>query len=144
MVRPGFAEEDFPAMRCRFCALALALAVAPTMYVYVADGTAWAVQPATLAQAGVDASETDGAAPAEDQREPSDEGQPATEDQSADLDVPLRQGDSRRVDQLDTADDNGPLAPHPAALAHPDHDVIVCEAGCDQTPGSIVYMKKRQ
>ena len=55
-----------------------------------------------------------------------------------------RNGETRRIDALDTADDDEERAPHPAALAHPGHDVVVCEAGCDKTAGSIVFMKRRE
>lgn len=48
------------------------------------------------------------------------------------------------ADGLDWDEDSRPRPPHPAQLAHPDHDVVVCEAGCDGSPGSIVYLKKRE
>jgi len=48
------------------------------------------------------------------------------------------------ADGLDWDEDSRPWAPHPAQLAHPDHDVVVCEAGCDGSPGSIVYRRKRE
>jgi hypothetical protein len=57
--------------------------------------------------------------------------------------LPLRLGASRRIDRFDAVDDDRKRAPHPAALAHPGHDVIVCEAGCDKAAGSIVYMRRR-
>ena len=40
-------------------------------------------------------------------------------------------------DGPDWDEDSRPRAPHPQELAHPDHDVVVCEAGCDGSPGSI-------
>jgi hypothetical protein len=129
-------------MHGRFRILAVALAVALTMCVSK-ESTAWADQPMTLAEAGTEGSQDDGAAPAEDNPEPSGEGQAAAEDDGRDLGVPLGLGVSRRLDPSDAADD-APRAPHPAALAYPDHDVVVCEAGCDKTAGSVVYMKKRQ
>lgn len=33
--------------------------------------------------------------------------------------------------------------PHPLAAAHPDHHIIVCVAGCNQTGPGIVYMAPR-
>jgi hypothetical protein len=47
-------------------------------------------------------------------------------------------------DELDWDEDSRPRPPHPAQLAHPDYDVVVCEAGCDGEPGSIVYLQKRE
>jgi hypothetical protein len=100
--------------------------------------------PALLAQSDVDASEDSGAAPAEDGTEVSSEGEAEPGEASPDPDVTVRLGDSRRIDAFDAVDDEGGRMPHPAALAHPGHDVVVCEAGCDKTAGSIVYMQKRQ
>jgi hypothetical protein len=34
--------------------------------------------------------------------------------------------------------------PHPLQLADPDHDVVVCEAGCDGPAGAIVFLLKRK
>src|SRR5262245_9799131 len=62
---------------------------------------------------------------------------------------------SRREDQLglvrrrnsfdpDAEEANGTPSPHPVQLAHPDHDVVICEAGCDGPAGAIVYLQKRQ
>jgi hypothetical protein len=32
---------------------------------------------------------------------------------------------------------------HPMVLAHPDHNVVVCEAGCSGKPGSVVHFKRK-
>jgi hypothetical protein len=52
----------------------------------------------------------------------------------------------RRLDSFDPDADaaNGMASPHPVQLAHPDHDVVICEAGCDGPAGAIVYLQKRQ
>jgi hypothetical protein len=42
------------------------------------------------------------------------------------------------------ADSSGSKPPHPLQLAYPDHDVVVCEAGCDGPAGTIVYLQKRK
>jgi len=124
-------------MRRLFCALPSALAFALAMPAHV--GTAEPLRPTTIAQA--EAPDDEEQAPpnkAPDSRqEPSEEPIPGPQD-------PPRMGDSRRPDLFDAAQDARPPAPHPAALAHPDHDIVVCEAGCDKTAGSIVYMKKRE
>jgi hypothetical protein len=52
-------------------------------------------------------------------------------------------GDSRRPDPFD-ANNERPAQPNPAATANPDHDVVVCEAGCDGPRGEVVYKKKKQ
>jgi hypothetical protein len=49
------------------------------------------------------------------------------------------------MDAFDAVEDEGRRrVPHPAAIDYPDHDVVVCEAGCDKTAGSIVFMKRRE
>ena len=52
----------------------------------------------------------------------------------------------RRADGFDPDADetSGTQLPHPLQLAHPDHDVVVCEAGCDGPAGAIVYLQKRK
>jgi hypothetical protein len=112
--------------------------------------------PAALAQADAEASDDDGSGQTEEGAEPSDagqtdegvepsnEGQTAAGDEDGGPDLPLRLGDSRRIDPFDAVDDEGRHAPHPAAIAHPGHDVVVCEAGCDKTAGSIVFIKRRE
>jgi hypothetical protein len=92
----------------------------------------------------LDASDDDGSGQTEDRPEASDEAQAAPDDESLGPNLPLRLGDSRRIDPFDAADADGKRAPHPAALDHPGHDVVVCEAGCDKAAGSIVYMQKRE
>jgi hypothetical protein len=52
----------------------------------------------------------------------------------------------RRLDSFDPDADeaSGAASPHPVQLAHPDHDVVICEAGCDGPAGAIVYLQKRR
>jgi hypothetical protein len=52
----------------------------------------------------------------------------------------------RRADAFDAEADEtgGTRPPHALQLAYPDHDVVVCEAGCDGPAGAIVYLQKRQ
>ncbi len=52
----------------------------------------------------------------------------------------------RRADGFDPDADEtgGTQLPHPLQLAHPDHDVVVCEAGCDGPAGAIVDLPKRK
>lgn len=133
-------------MRRLFSALPLAFVLALTGPVGV--GSAEAVQPATLAQAGAEAPEDQGPSqPGEEQPPPDqspDDRQEPPEEQIPGPQVPPRMGDIRRPDPFEAAVDVSQPAPHPAALAYPDHDVVVCEAGCDKTAGTIVYMKKRE
>ncbi len=114
--------------------LALGLAAALTA------GPATQVQASqTVAQATDD--EDDGQPPPRSrgpaQQEPVEE--PASELQS-----PPRLGDSRRPDPFDANDDRPAQSPNPAAAANPDHDVVVCEAGCDGPRGEVVYKQKKQ
>ena len=44
----------------------------------------------------------------------------------------------------DADESSGSKPPYPLQLAYPDHDVVVCEAGCDGPAGAIVYLQKRQ
>jgi hypothetical protein len=120
-----------------------ALAVALAVCVGNEGSAPWAGQPATLAEADAEGSQDEGGAPAEETPEPLDEGQAAAGGEDSGSGMPLGLGVTRRMDPFEAAYDR-PRAPHPAALAHPGHDVVVCEAGCDKTAGSIVYMKKRQ
>jgi hypothetical protein len=55
-------------------------------------------------------------------------------------------GSVRRADgfEADAAESGASEASHPMQLAHPEHDVVVCEAGCDGPAGTIVYLQKRQ
>jgi hypothetical protein len=52
----------------------------------------------------------------------------------------------RRADGFDPDVDetSGSKPPHPLQLAYPDHDVVVCEAGCAGPAGAIVYLQKRE
>jgi hypothetical protein len=51
----------------------------------------------------------------------------------------------RRTDTFDNwVDEAQPPRPHPAELANPGHDVVICEAGCDGPSGTVVYKQKRQ
>jgi hypothetical protein len=55
-------------------------------------------------------------------------------------------GESRRVDPFDAAEEEARATSgvqRRAAAANPEHDVIICEAGCDGPPGAIVYRKKK-
>jgi hypothetical protein len=138
----------------RVLPLALALALAGPVCV---PGDAGAVQPTTLAQA--EGPQDDGPSPPDEERPsptedrpdpnddrpaPADERQAPPEEEIPGPEVPPRAGETRRIDPFDAVDDDTARTPHPAALAHPDHDVVVCEAGCDKTVGAIVYMKKRE
>lgn len=55
-------------------------------------------------------------------------------------------GCARRADGFgpDADESSGSKPPHPLQLAYPDHDVVVCEAGCDGPADAIVYLQKRQ
>lgn len=55
-------------------------------------------------------------------------------------------GSVRRADRIEAEleESRASEAPHAMQLAHPEHDVVVCEAGCDGPAGSIVYLQKRQ
>jgi hypothetical protein len=132
-------------MRRPIRALTWALALALTGFAY-AGGNAQAARPAVLAQA--DGPQDEGPTqPADERTEPaapSDEVKAPSEEEIPGPEVPPRVGDTRRIDPLDAVDDDAARTPHPAALAHPGHDVVVCEAGCDKTAGSIVFMKKRE
>ena len=33
--------------------------------------------------------------------------------------------------------------PHPLQLANPDHDIAICEAGCNGPRGALVYMRRK-
>jgi hypothetical protein len=100
------------------------------------DATA---QRAGLAQAEAGASEDEGPPqPIEERPEPPNDEIPGS-------DAPIRQGESRRSDPFDDLDQDGrPRASHPVAAAHPHHDIVVCEAGCDGSAGTIVFMKRRE
>ena len=52
----------------------------------------------------------------------------------------------RRADTFaaDAEEADGTRPAHAVQLAYPDHDVVVCEAGCDGPAGAIVYLRKRQ
>jgi hypothetical protein len=129
-------------MRRPACALALALALALTGLAG-AGGEAGAVQPSTMAQAASAAPDEDDSQ--ERSPEAADDQQGPAQGEDRGLEVPPRLGEVRRMDAFDAVDDEGRRhAPHQAALDYPDHDVVVCEAGCDKTAGSIVYMKRRE
>jgi hypothetical protein len=82
--------------------------------------------------------------PNEEPPAPPDEVKAPSEEEIPGPEVIPRNGETRRIDALDTVDDDEARAPHPAALAHPGHDVVVCEAGCDKTADSVVFMKRRE
>jgi hypothetical protein len=138
-------------MRRRSCALALALAFALAGLAWPA-GDAGAAQPLIVAQSETEAPPDDGPTqpseerpdPSEETPEPADMPQPQPDEEIQGPDVPPRAGETRRIDPFDAVDDDAARTPHPAALAHPEHDVVVCEAGCDKTAGSIVFMRKRE
>jgi hypothetical protein len=67
------------------------------------------------------------------------------EESSEERPLPL-QGVTRRLDPFDAneAPIRSAQAPHSAAAAHPGHEVVVCEAGCDGPPGTVVYKTKRE
>jgi hypothetical protein len=135
-------------MRRRSCAFASALALALAGLAWPA-GAAGAAQPVIVAQSETDEPPDDGPTqpneerpdPSEENPEPADMPQPDEEIQGPD--VPPRAGETRRIDPFDAMDDDA-RTPHPAALAHPEHDVVVCEAGCDKSAGSIVFLRKRE
>ena len=132
-------------MRRRFRALPLALALALTGGLVCVAGNAGAVHPATLAQARPEAPPDDGPTQPDEERPAPTEERPApSEDEIPGPEVPPRVGETRRIDPFDAVDDDAARTPHPAALPYPEHDVVVCEAGCDKTAGAIVFMKKRE
>jgi hypothetical protein len=55
-------------------------------------------------------------------------------------------GSVRQADRFeaDAEESRASETPHAMQLAHPEHDVVVCEAGCDGPAGTIVYLQKRQ
>ncbi len=117
-----------------------------------AGANAEATRPAAFVLAQAEGPQDDGPTqPADERTEPNEE-PPAPADEvkaPSEEEIPgpqviPRVGETRRIDPLDTVDDDAARTPHPAALAHPGHDVVVCEAGCDKTAGSIVFMKKRE
>lgn len=133
-------------MRRPACAPALALALAAAGLACTGR-EAGAVQPMMLAQAGAADPNEDDSSQRDQKRspEPADDQPSPPEEVDRGLDVPPRLGEVRRMDAFDAVEDEGRRrAPHPAAIDYPDHDVVVCEAGCDKTAGSIVYMKRRE
>ena len=54
-------------------------------------------------------------------------------------------GAVRRGEGYDPDADDGGRAgtPHPLQLANPDHDIAICEAGCNGPRGAIVYMRRK-
>jgi hypothetical protein len=143
------------AMRRPIRALPWALALTLTGLA-CGGGHAEAARPAALAQFQVQAQaegpQDEGPSqpvdertePTEEPPVPVDDVKTPSEEEVPGPDVIPRAGERRRIDPLDTVDDDAARTPHPAALAHPEHDVVVCEAGCDKTAGSIVFMKKRE
>jgi hypothetical protein len=134
-------------MRRRSCAFALAFALAGLAW---PAGDAGAAQPLIVAQSETEGPPDDGPTqPTEDRPDPSEEtpepaDMPQPDEEIQGPEVPPRAGETRRIDPFDAVDDDAARTPHPAALAHPEHDVVVCEAGCDKTAGSIVFMRKRE
>ncbi len=122
-------------MRRRSCALLPMFGLA-LMALVCAGGHPGTVQAANLSQAQAEAPEDDTPPPADERPDPADSEIPGP-------DVPPRMGDTRRIDPFDDLEQQA-RAPHPAAAAHPDHDVVVCEAGCDGAAGTVVYMKSRE
>jgi len=112
--------------------------------------TGGTAEPLIVAQSETDDPPDEGPTqPSEDRPAPPDEGpepadMPQPDEEIQGPEVPPRAGATRRIDPFDAVDDDAARTPHPAALAHPEHDVVVCEAGCDKTAGSVVFMKKRE
>ena len=120
--------------------LAFALMVLPCAWGYAGDGRPIAIAQAVNAEEGEDDSPT----PPEKAPESKDDEAPP-EEEYVPADAPNRLGQSRRMDPFDAAEEpKAPGAPHPAIAAHPGHDVVVCEAGCDGPSGTIVYMQKKE
>ena len=133
--------------RSRVLASAFVLALAGSVWP-VAHGAA--APPLVVAQAETDTPQDDEPAQPNDERpDPSEDGPEPADMPQPDEDIPgpevaPRPGETRRIDPFDAVDDDVARTPHPAALAYPDQDVVVCEAGCDKTAGAIVFMKKRE
>jgi hypothetical protein len=123
---------------CLYCLLlALLLAAAPLLVTAISQAQPAAAEPGNdLAPAPDDEEEEGGNDTAER------EGRRAPDTSRRDYQLGL----VRRLDSFDPDADeaNGAASPHPVQLAHPDHDVVICEAGCDGPAGAIVYLQKRQ
>ncbi|HXE68680.1 MAG TPA: hypothetical protein VN523_04930 [Hyphomicrobiaceae bacterium] len=123
---------------CLCCLLlALLLAAAPLLPIAISQAQPGAAEPGNdMAPAPDDDEEEAGNDTAEREERPA----PSA----------TRRGDQlglvRRADGFDPDADetSGTKPPHPLQLAHPDYDVVVCEAGCDGPAGAIVYLQKRQ
>jgi hypothetical protein len=123
---------------CLYCLLlGLRLAAAPLLATAISQAQPAAAEPGNdLAPAPDDAEEEGGNDTAER------EGRLAPDASRREDQLGL----VRRLDSFDPDADaaNGMASPHPVQLAHPDHDVVICEAGCDGPAGAIVYLQKRQ
>jgi hypothetical protein len=130
------------AIACAGLALALVPALVPPSAAQMRDRQ-------TLAQAAEDSEDTEPPSMSpEPEPEPEPEPMPVrqepAEEPQAEPENPLRLGDKRRLDPFDANDARPVQRPSPAAAANPDHDVVVCEAGCDGPPGEVVYKQKKQ
>ena len=122
---------------CPYCLLlALLLAAAPLLVTAISQAQRAAAEPGNDLAPAPDDEEEGGNDTAER------EGRRAPDTSRRDYQLGL----VRRLDSFDPAADeaNGAASPHPVQLAHPDHDVVICEAGCDGPAGAIVYLQKRQ
>ena len=121
-------------MRRCLCVVALAVGLALPALLPAMAGVA--AQPTILAQADNQPE------PAEDHPDPPAKSRKPS-DRASEQAPKFRHGEVRRLDPFDAVDDAA-RTPHPAALAHPGDDVVVCEAGCDQSAGAVVYKKRRE
>jgi hypothetical protein len=122
---------------CLYCLLlALLLAAAPLLVTAISQAQRAAAEPGNDLAPAPDDEEEGGNDTAER------EGRRAPDTSRRDYQLGL----VRRLDSFDPAanEANGAASPHPVQLAHPDHDVVICEAGCDGPAGAIVYLQKRQ
>ena len=122
---------------CPYCLLlALLLAAAPLLVTAIRQAQPAAAEPGNDLAPAPDDEEEGGNDTAER------EGRLAPDTSRRDYQLGL----VRRLDSFDPDADeaNGAASPHPVQLAHPDHDVVICEAGCDGPAGAIVYLQKRQ
>jgi|GEM_PF-2749665 len=109
-----------------------------------AGGPLVRAEPIVLAQAGEDQEQEHDQD--QEQGEPPSGRRPvehAREGEEAEPEAPVAL-DRHRSDPIDAAEAERELPPHPAAAAYPDHDVVVCEAGCDGPRGTVVYKRGKQ
>jgi hypothetical protein len=114
-----------------------ALALALPALVLATSPSAAVERAGVVAQASEDEdSPPPAVSPEPEMQEPAEEAQNEPE-------TPTRLGESRQPDPFDV-NEEGTLPPHPATAAYPNHDVVVCMAGCDGPGGTVVSKQRKQ